>query len=229
MTILPAMQSAALRLIGRKPSTVFAATSQFEQEIADLANEVAQDIVKTHDWQALTKIHSFAGDGLAVAFDRPADYDRMVVASEIGDSQNSPWGYTHIVNVNEWLRITNGEVAGVFPGAWTLLAGQFQFYPAPTGPAAMPYVSNQYARSQSGSPQASFQRDDDEFLLDARLLTLGLIWRWREMKHLDTTGDQAAFEKAFSEAVARDKGARVIRLGGSVSPRGSVAWPWVLG
>src|SRR3546814_5464552 len=51
----------------------------------------------------------------------------------------------------------------------------------------------------------------DTFLLPERLLTLGLVWRWRENKKLDATGDQEAFIKALDEYAAKDKGSRVIR------------------
>jgi hypothetical protein len=64
---------------------------------------------------------------------------------------------------------------------------------------------------------------------DERLLTLALIWRWREQKRLDATGDQANFEKAFAEAAGMDKGARVIRSRRRALSRARIAWPWELG
>src|SRR3546814_12483301 len=77
----------------------------------------------------------------------------------------------------------------------------------------------------------------DTFLLPERLLPLGLVWRWRENKKLDATGDQEAFIKALDEYAAKATGSRVIRSwsrmslpgtpitlpselgGGSLSPR----------
>src|SRR3546814_4966915 len=63
MAILTALQSAAIRLIGRKPSTVYGASGTFEMEIADLANEVAQDVAKYQDWQALVRVANITGNG----------------------------------------------------------------------------------------------------------------------------------------------------------------------
>src|SRR3546814_14852216 len=66
----------------------------------------------------------------------------------------------------------------------------------------------------------------DTFLLPERLLTLGLVWRWRENKKLDATGDQEAFIKALDEYAAKDKGSRVIRSRSRLRLPGThIAWP----
>src|SRR3546814_14673647 len=70
----------------------------------------------------------------------------------------------------------------------------------------------------------------DTFLLPERLLTLGLVWRWRENKNLDATGDQEAFIKALDEYAAKDKGSRVIRSRSRLSlPGPHIDWPYELG
>src|SRR3546814_7302765 len=71
MAILTALQSAAIRLIGRKPSTVYCASGTFEMEIADLANEVAQDVAKYQDWQALVWVANITGNGEVEEFALP--------------------------------------------------------------------------------------------------------------------------------------------------------------
>ena len=76
MTVLQAMQSASLRLIGRKPSTFFSSQDTFEMEIVDLANEVAKVIADQHDWQVLTKVHTLTGDGVTTSFSLPAGHSR---------------------------------------------------------------------------------------------------------------------------------------------------------
>jgi hypothetical protein len=49
MSFLTAAQSAAIRLIGKKPTTFFSSQNTFELEITDLANEIAADLVKYAD------------------------------------------------------------------------------------------------------------------------------------------------------------------------------------
>lgn len=238
MTILTALQSAMIRLVGRKPNTVFSTTNQTEVELADLATEVATDIMKSHDWQGLTEIETITGDGTASAFPFPSDYDRMVVASDLYDPESWAWGYQHLTHVGEWIRYTQGNYALASPGAWIILKDNFNFTPTPAlGAQAMfPYISKNFARSAPASgtgiitPQSSFIADGDTFVLDERLITLGVIWRYREQKGMGYAEDMATFENALSQAQARDKGPSVIRNRTSRVPRNvRIGWPGQLG
>ena len=233
MTLLSAAQSAAIRLIGKKPSTIFSATDTFALEMQDLANEVARDIAKSQDWQALIEVYLINGDGETKAFPLPADYDRMLIDSNLYDALNWAWGYKRIVNPSDWLQYEIYDWQLIVPGAWTILGDEFRFVPAPYAgaEAKFVYISRNIVKDANGSTKPAFTKDDDEFVLSERLLTLGLIWKWREMKRLDSTTDQANFEKAFNEISGRDKGARIITVGNYWRDRFStkLAYPWPLG
>ncbi len=230
MSALQAMQSAAIRLIGRKPLSFFSATTTFEMEITNLLNEVARDITLSHDWQALSKIYAIVGDGATSSFDKPNDYDRMALAQNMSDSASWFWNYSQVPDLDTWIAIQNGFYLGATPPGWWMLFGdQFQFAPPPaSGAKAMfPYISNLIAIGDAG-PQKEFSADSDQFVIDERLLTLGLIWKWRELKGIPRPGDQENFEKAFSEAATRDKGSRVIRKGSPKFGNVPIAWPWTI-
>lgn len=208
--ILTAIRSAILRCTGVSVSQVFASTDQIAVEMADLSNEVATDIMKSHDWRALTKVAQVVGDG-GLAYALPADYDRMVLGSDIDDAQSWFWGYDSFDSVNEWMRFKSGTYSIVSPGGWIILGGELQFYPAPNGTAQYPYISNLYARDAEGDPASSFVTDADEFVLDDRLLTLGLIAKWNAQKGQEYSEAMADYEIALAQAQARDKGARLLR------------------
>lgn len=231
MTALSAMQSAAARLIGRKPSTFFSSQQTFEVEIVDLLNDVADDIAESHDWQGLTKIHTIIGNGTDEAFPLPSDYNRMLIDADVFDPNNWAWGYYHYTNINDWLR-DKSRGFSMIPGGWIMLADQFNFFPIPAvaANADFPYISSQYARSTAGAPQSAFQDDDDVFVLPEKLLTLGLIWRYRAQKGMGYAEDMQNYEIALSQAQARDGGSKVIRSTSRIR-RGNIgiAWPWELG
>lgn len=236
MTVLTALQSAMVKLVGRKPNTIFSTTNQTEVELADLVNEVATDIMKSHDWQALTKLQTITADGVTTDFDLPADYDRMVLAQAIHDNATWFWNYTPVSSLNEWLTLQSGGWSAIAPGWWILLQNQFKFYPAPATDGRYAYISNQFGRSAPASgtgiisPKSAFTADDDTFLLDDRLLTLGVVWRYREQKGMGYAEDMANYETALSQAQARDKGARVIARNIRRGPSGvRTGWPWLLG
>lgn len=231
MTVLSAIQSAAIRLIGRKPPAVYSEVTTFELEMGDLANEVAADIAKSHDWQALIKVATITGDGTTVAFPLPSDYDRMLVKADLLDTTNFAWGYSRIVDINEFLYLRQSGI-NALPGNWILYGGQFQFQPAPASgnTAEYPYIDRNYAAAADDTPKAAFTLDTDAFRLPDRLLTLGLVWRWRQNKRLDYGEDEANFAKAFAEESGRDGGSRIIATGPKRLPANvSLAYPWPLG
>jgi hypothetical protein len=97
------------------------------------------------------------------------------------------------------------------PGGWIILDGEFKFWPTPSGTATFPYISKYIVRNVGGTAQETFTADTDTFILPERLLTLGLIWRYRSQKGLEYAEDLATYSKALEQATNDDKGARVLR------------------
>lgn len=238
MTILDAMQSAAIRLIGTKPQVFFGASisdDTFELEITDLINEVAKDICKYADWQALTKTRTITGDGATEVFALDDDYDRQILVTEIQDTDSWFWGYEHVPNITDFIFYKNRGFNLITPGIWCMFNNELNFWPAPASgaTATFPYVSLNYAVPQSGTATAAFATDTDSFIIRGgeRLLTLGLIWRWRENKKLDYTGDQEQFMLLIDQLAAKDKGSSVYRSNSRSFRRLNTraAWPFELG
>lgn len=220
MTVGSAMGAAALRVSGGRPSSFFGSTEQLEVEFCDLVNEVAEDVARYQDWQGLIGIHTLNGDGGETEFPLPADYDRMLIAADVQDPGSWAWGYSYYADVNQFIRDQERGPL-LTPGGWIILQDKMQFVPAPAGRATFTYISKNWAvDGETGARKAEFTKDTDEFVLPERLLTLGLVWRWRENKRLDAEGDQEAFVKALDEYASRDRGARIIRRGGG----GACGW-----
>lgn len=232
MSVLSACQDAIARLVARRPASVFASDDEICVEIASLANEAATDIAKANDWQALTVLKIIDGDGVTVDWPMPTDYDRMVNGTDV---HSGTWTYMRYMNagtLDNWQDL-NALLPAIPPGYWIILQNQISFLPTVTSgqDARFYYVSNQWARSAGGTAKALFDRDDDTFVLDDRLLTLALIWRWKSMKGMDYQEDIKNSDIALSQAMARDKGSRPIRKGyGNLSGMNTrLAWPWSLG
>jgi hypothetical protein len=231
VAILSALQSAALRLMGQRPTTFFGSTGQFEMELCDLVNEVAQDIAKYQDWQALVRIGTVTGDGETAEFALPADYDRMLVDSEVADLSSWFWGFGSYTDINAFLYAEARGFTG-FPGGWIIYGDRLRFSPAPEAAqtATFPYITKNWATGSNTATKGAFDADDDAFALPERLLTLGLVWRWRENKKLDASGDQEAFVKALEEYATKDGGSWVFRRSSRRRFPGTYpAWPWELG
>lgn len=216
MSVLSAAQSAAIRLLGEKPNSLFSPVSgniKFANELADLATDVAVDIMKAHDWRALTKLCTLTGDGTNLGFSLPSDYDRMPVKSAVHSATWEKWRYERAQDLDQWRDILTFSGTGV-PGWWIILGGQMQIsqgngVPLPTGEKALfYYISNYIVANKS-----AFTLDTDAFVLDERLLTLGLIWRWRAQKRQEYGEDMKNYEIALAQQIGHDKGSRIIAVG----------------
>lgn len=196
------IRAAVLRAEGSHIEEATSGDTQISREMLDLSTEVATDIMRSHDWRDLTKVHSIVADGVSAGYPKPADYDRMVGDDDIG-------GYRSLDGIDAWLDATQGNYTG--QGGWILLGGQFQFAPALNGTVRFAYISNYFVRLADGTLTDAFTADDNEFLLDDRLLTLGLIWRWKAQKGLEYSEDLQTYELALAQAQVRDRGTYALR------------------
>lgn len=221
MTVLSAAQAAALRLLGRKPPSIFSSSNTFEMELADLATEAAIAIAKEHEWQKLKKLATLTGDGSTTVFDPPTDYDRMVKDGNVHSSLYQTAYFSRVDSLDDWILIGD-TLAEPSPGSWIIIGGQMNIKPAMvSGETARFYYISKYI----ASGKAAFSADADEFLLPERLLTLGLIWRWRAQKRMEYAEDLQNYEIALSQEIARDRGARIISVG-SQRYSGNVSLPY---
>ncbi len=222
MSVLSACASAAIRLRGKKVTSVFS-TDPFSIELGDLATEAARAIVDEHDWQALTKLCTLNGTGSAETFALPVDYKRML---KKGDVHSTTWQtarYLPADDLDDWLEFQGMAISGT-PGRWIITGGEMGILPAmPVGETArFHYIS----RNITSGGKAQFEADADEFVLDERLLTLAVIWRWRAQKRLEYAEDLRNYELALNKAIASDRGQRPLSMSGRRKVDiGDVAFP----
>lgn len=231
MAVSDALRSAASRIMGVKPSVFFSSTNVLENELTELVNDVAQDIARSHDWRVLTKLAEMTGTGSDESFALPLDYSRMPIKASLSVGDGFANCYVPINDLDAWAN-RNSPVGYSAGGCWIMLGGQLHIVPIVSlgEKARFYYISNYIVKNANGETQRRFQKDDDTFLLDEDLLTLGLIWRYRHQKRLDYTDDQALFEKRFNEIAGKDKGSHILAIGRTTTSLDvSPAYPQVLG
>lgn len=225
MTIATALAPAARRLLKRDVTAFMASTDQTIKGLVDLAQESAVAIARATDWQALRKIHTITGDGSTILHDMPEDYSRMlkkshpVLTSSLGNRLTR-------VDDDEWLQQQIQPTGN--PPSWILTGGKFGISPflAVDEEVKFFYVSNRITSAN----KTQFESDDDQFKLPERLITLAVIYRWREARGLASTGDLENFNTAFIEESGDDRAPGIIMTGPARMP-GNVrnAYPYPLG
>lgn len=174
----------------------------------------------------------------------------MVGAQSQGDIRTlTGQDFNFIVNETMWNRSQRRPVFGPkSPAEWQQLKAQFMqgpwiqyalrgnqllFLPVPSPGFAIyfEWISKYWAQSALGAGQTSMLTDTDTALVDERLLTLGALWRFKQLNKLEYAEDVDNYEKAVADSISRDgskgrlnlAGAQTDIFPGVVVPSGS--WP----
>lgn len=204
-----------------QPSVVVGSTDLTAQILLRHAQATGKQLSKYHDWQALTIENAFTSVAAVIQTDGLADdYDRMVHNPEVWN-RTLHLRYMGPTPQRTWQRLQAGIGAGVI-GYWRLLGGSFQVYPAPTAgqTIAYEYVSKNWCTSSGGDGQALWMADNDVCLMPEDLITLGIVWKFRQGRGFaQYAEDMETYEREIEKAAARDRGT------GKIRPANNVNWP----
>ena len=229
MTILSVCQDVATKIGIDVPSVVYTGTSQELIELQDLANTMAKRIAQAHDWELLSAIATYTGDGSTEDFSLVTGYGRMPKDGRVWSSAlETP--LTHITSRDRWLGLDIQSFDFVI-NAWIIYGGQIHIKPAlATGTTAKHfYQSNLIVVPSAGSNKVAFTADDDTFRLDEELLKLGMIYQWKADHGQPYAEHQNDYEERFEQLSTTDPGAKLVRVGRARLPRGArIAYPQVI-
>jgi hypothetical protein len=199
------------------------------QEMLALANEMAQRIAYEYrDWQKLKTTQTYAGNGVITAFNLPANYQRMLLSSNVWRSTSQLLPMTFVPDTDEWLNHRLRGYTGSY-GEWTLLGGQLHIYPVmPVGESAyFAYLDKNCITLNGGGVGDAFQNDLDSFILGDRLLKLGMIWQWKANKGGSYAEDMGTFGDALSVSMGHDAPAPIIVGRRPIAADARTAYPFV--
>lgn len=229
MAILDIIKDATKALGLKVPGAVLSSTDREHVELVRAANKMGIEIARAHTWQKLKRIETITGDDSSTSFSLPANYDYMKKDARVWSSRLSG-PFRHVSNEDEWLGLTVIDFDTV--GSWIIYGGQIHIKPAmaSTETAKYFYQSANFCEDSEGNGQTAFVADTDEFRLDDELLTLGIVWRYKDQKGLPYEEDLDDFTAALSDRIEKDGGGdRLIRE----TPRRlrgvKVAYPFEIG
>lgn len=230
MTILSVVQQVSSVIGVARPQALFPniGSDRTARELADLANEMAQRIAyDTRDWQHLTVVATFAGDGLQDRFLLPADYKRMLLTSNVWRSTAAGQPMRFIPNSDEWLRRRLHNYSSAW-GEWSLF-GSYMYIQPVMGVdvvANFTYLQKNCINLASSGRGDVFMNDLDTFALDERLLKLAMIWQWKANKGSPYAEDMANYQDALANIAGADKPAPITIDRLPMSAAAQMAYPF---
>jgi hypothetical protein len=211
------------------PTSVFSSisTNRTMVELLALANEMAQRIAyDTKDWQALTKLNVFTGDGVTTAFNLPADYKRMLKTAEVWRSTSAMHPMHYVSDYNEWIQRRALNTYGTPWGEWTIIGNQMLIYPAMGAgvTATFAYLDKNCITLAAGGNGDRWIADNDAFRLNERVFKLGMIWQWKSNKGSPYQEDLGSYNDALD--AIREKPRPTFIGSKPISSNATVAYPW---
>jgi hypothetical protein len=211
MALLDIVKDAAVLVGLSQPSAVASSTDRSALEFLTLANMCGRELMKWHDWSALSVAGSFVGDGTTTTFVLPADFDRfaqgqdMILDGGVGTIAHGPLDPTAITVLRarspisvSYLWYRRGTQVIMSPA---LGAGRSAIYE---------YQSRNWAASSAGTPKAKFEVDTDVSRIDEDLMTLCLIWMWKRQKGLDYSQEYENCRTRFNLLAGEDRPLRPV-------------------
>jgi len=209
MTLLSVIKDVCATVGVLIPSSVFSnlTGNRTMQEMVSGANEMAQRIAyDKREWTMLKTTVTYPGDGVATAFNLPANYKRMLLKSNVWRSTSALHPMQFVPDLDVWLNRRNLNWTDGPYGEWTIYGGQIHIWPVlATGESAyFAYLNKNCIEMSSGGYSNVFQNDADLYRLDERLLKLGMIWQWKAQKGSPYADDMGTYDDALAYAMGSD-------------------------
>lgn len=231
MSLLSVVQTACGELGITQPAQVVGSTDVAVQQLLALANRTGERLLARADWSLPIREATF----VTVADKRQGDIATICpgfkypIPNTMWD-RSTRWPIGGPISPQEWQWDMAWTTAGPFY-RFRIWQGGLWLFPAPPAgeTVAFEYATTNWVLAADGiTTRAAYEADTDNALVDEQLLIMGLRWRWRAAKGFDYSEEQAEFDGAVREAIARDGGKSTLALdAGSADfdPRMSVIAP----
>lgn len=220
-TALAIVRSVAPRLGIATPNTATGSTDVQIQQLLALVNEEGQELAARFDWQELTYPVTFSAVAVeAQGFLTDIITDNVGAVSFRKVLNDTLWNLTKRTRITGPLTAAQynlATAANTSTGPWSEYrirgvkggdTGVLLLYPVPDAndQIRFEFVTDDWVVSGNGDTQkAAFTADDDRCLLNARLIELGTIWRWKAAKGLEYAQNFQNYENAVLDAMTSNK------------------------
>jgi len=204
MTLLTVIANVCRRVGEPVPNVVYTATDPTVTQLLSLANEEGTELMKMGDWRALRKEKTFTTLAQETQTAMvPTDLGYWIDMTAWNRSARRPlYGPVSSETWQAWKALSTFPFLDViyFRGA-DILAGP----PPPAGQTwAFEYISNLWCQSSGGTGQSEWLADTDTGVLSERLMTLGILWRYKQARGLAFDDDYQLYELQVREALSQD-------------------------
>jgi hypothetical protein len=211
MSLLSLVQDACALVGLDVPMAVASSTDPTYTQFMYLAQFEGDELSRRYKWREQKVAADFTGDGITTTWALPEDFDRFT--TEQRRESSILLGLDGPVSDDEFL---DAQVRGFNPTIpyYRLFNGNIETTPAVADgqQVRFEYISSYWITDNMGVAKARFTADSDLSLLPDRLVTLGLVWRWKRAKGLDYAEEFRTYQMEKLQQARVDGGSPRLRL-----------------
>ncbi len=219
MTLLSISQSISLRVLHQTITSAAQSADPLVLQLVEAINEEGQELSSKYTWQSLTKEATFntlaAESQGTITTIAGTDFAFIINETIWNRSQRRPVFGPR--SEAEWQQLKAQQMQGPW-NQWRLRGNQILFIPAPAAGQSIyfEWMTKNWCTDTTGvTGKTAMTVDTDIGVLDERLLTLGGLWRWKQMNKLDYAEDRTKYDEAIDNAMNRDGANPILNMAGT--------------
>lgn len=197
-------------------------------ELNSILSAAIEELLDRVDWpDPITADTVITGDG-SESYDLPSDFKRLThdeycvyettTTRRFGIPVKTNGEWTNLKQLgsaggNRYYRLSGDDEDGFSLSTYRALESGSSL--------TVSYVTKNWLKS-SGTAKDMWTDDDDTLLLPSRLVTLGVVWRWKKRKGQPFADIMAEYEAKLARAANESRGIRKITFGQPLNQRA----PW---
>ncbi len=199
MTLLSAINEVCDVVSLDRFASVYGSNDPNAQTMVAFAQEAGDEVARRADWQRMLSTHTASTSPENL----PSDFQRMTPGGAVRTAAGD--FFRPITSSSQWAVIVGVPSAQPY---FFIKGQQILFSPAASAVGAViDYLSKNWVLQDPGGPGDTLTSDDDKTLFPERLLTKGIIWRWKRQKGLPYDDNLAEFESDLLLEINADRGA----------------------
>ena len=215
MTLLSMVQAASRRIGQAPPTVVIAATDETTLRLLEIAQDEGRELARFSDWRALRTEKTFTTVATETQSGSPIPTDLDAFIEDTFWNRSARRRLIGPVSPQKWQQ---WKAQSTFPvtDAFTLRGALWLMQPVPAAgqTIAYEYRSKNWCQSSGGTGQSAWAVDTDTGILDERLMTLGIVWRYKQARGLDWQTDYDKYMFQLQTALDKDKPRKTISFTG---------------
>jgi hypothetical protein len=229
MSLLTLVQDAMLQIGLTSPSIVYNSDDATVQHFRRLAQVEGDYLVREHDWPQQKVAATYTGDGTSTTFDLPVDFHRWIPGHAFWLDDSPGWPLDMVTD--EIMIDAKAANAAPIRPIWRRFGDQIELYPALTSGEVIKtqYFSEYWILDEDDTTRKyRWEADSDQCIIPERLVTLGVIWRYKQARGLDYAEDFRSYQIAKMQEIKAAQSSPIIsmhgmgRWGGKSDPKVTV-------